>query len=264
MATPHVVGVVSLMLSVNPSLTPAQVTTMLQSTATPFPAGSTCTTSLCGAGIANAAAAVAAANGGGGGTPAPGAFGKTSPANLASIAGTSTTLTWGASSDAASYSYCVDTVNNGSCDGILAERRGSDVGVAVSGLAAGTKYYWQVQASNATGDTLANGGAWWTFATQAAPGKPGAFSKTSPTNGQARTRSSRSRSGGRRARGRRRTSGASRSTSGTCSSWKPATSTSASVTGLASRKAYYWQVRAVNGAGTTDANGGAWWSFRTK
>ena len=72
MATPHVVGIVSLMLSVNPSLTPAQVTTMLQATATPFPAGSTCTTSLCGAGIANAAAAVAAANGGGGGPVKPG------------------------------------------------------------------------------------------------------------------------------------------------------------------------------------------------
>ena len=37
MATPHVVGIVSLMLSLNPSLTPAQVTTMLQATATPFP-----------------------------------------------------------------------------------------------------------------------------------------------------------------------------------------------------------------------------------
>ena len=42
------------------------------------------------------------------------------------------------------------------------------------------------------------------------------------------------------------------------------TSTSASVTGLTGKKAYYWQVRAINGVGTTDANGGAWWSFRTK
>ena len=61
MATPHVVGVVSLMLSVNPSLTPAQVTSMLQATATPFPAGSTCSTSTCGAGIVDATAAVSAA-----------------------------------------------------------------------------------------------------------------------------------------------------------------------------------------------------------
>ena len=94
MATPHVVGVVSLMLSVNPSLTPAQVASMLQATVTPFPAGSACTGSTCGAGIVNAAAAVAQANGGGGPTP-PGAFGKTAPANLASVAGTSTTLQLG-------------------------------------------------------------------------------------------------------------------------------------------------------------------------
>jgi serine protease len=58
MATPHVAGVVSLMLSVNPALTSAQVLQILQSTATAFPAGSTCNTSICGAGILNAGRAV--------------------------------------------------------------------------------------------------------------------------------------------------------------------------------------------------------------
>lgn len=61
MAAPHVAGVVSLMLSVNPNLTPAQVLSLLQSTATAFPSGSNCNTSLCGSGIVNAAAAVQAA-----------------------------------------------------------------------------------------------------------------------------------------------------------------------------------------------------------
>ena len=63
MATPHVVGVVSLMLAANPGLTPAQVLTVLQSSARAFPTGtgSDCTDSTCGAGIINAAAAVAAA-----------------------------------------------------------------------------------------------------------------------------------------------------------------------------------------------------------
>ncbi len=60
MATPHVVGVASLMLSVNPSLTPAQVNNILRSTARAFPVGGTCTTSNCGAGIVDAAAAVRA------------------------------------------------------------------------------------------------------------------------------------------------------------------------------------------------------------
>jgi serine protease len=56
----HVTGIVSLMLSVNPSLTPAQVLTSIQATARAFPVGtgSDCTTALCGAGIINATAAV--------------------------------------------------------------------------------------------------------------------------------------------------------------------------------------------------------------
>ncbi len=61
MAAPHVAGVISLMLSVNPSLTPAQVLSLIQATATAFPSGSTCNTSICGSGILNAAAAVQAA-----------------------------------------------------------------------------------------------------------------------------------------------------------------------------------------------------------
>ena len=62
MAAPHVAGVVSLMLAVRPTLTPAQILTLLQSTVTPFPAGSSCTTTNCGTGIVNAAAAVDASN----------------------------------------------------------------------------------------------------------------------------------------------------------------------------------------------------------
>jgi serine protease len=80
MAAPHVTGVVSLMLSVNPALTPAQVASKLSSSARAFPTGApacnttndpiadplpvvewklcTCTTALCGAGIVDAAAAV--------------------------------------------------------------------------------------------------------------------------------------------------------------------------------------------------------------
>ena len=63
MATPHVSGIASLMLSVNPSLTPAQVLAMIQTTARAFPTGTVrdCTTALCGAGIIDAGAAVAAA-----------------------------------------------------------------------------------------------------------------------------------------------------------------------------------------------------------
>lgn len=66
MATPHVSGIVSLLLSVDPSLTPGQVLTLIQSTARAFPTGTgsyggDCTTALCGAGIVNAYPAVYAA-----------------------------------------------------------------------------------------------------------------------------------------------------------------------------------------------------------
>ena len=62
MATPHVAGVVSLMLSQNPSMTPAQVKARLQATARAFPTGTVadCTTPICGAGIVDAAAALVA------------------------------------------------------------------------------------------------------------------------------------------------------------------------------------------------------------
>lgn len=59
MAAPHVSGIVSLMFSVNPNLTPAEVLQILQRTVKSFPVGGNCSTSLCGSGIADAGAAVA-------------------------------------------------------------------------------------------------------------------------------------------------------------------------------------------------------------
>ncbi len=59
MATPHVVGVVALMLSKNPALTPDEVATRLKGSTRAFPA----TCSQCGTGIVDASAAVDAAAG---------------------------------------------------------------------------------------------------------------------------------------------------------------------------------------------------------
>ena len=54
MAAPHVAGLASLALGLDPTLTPAQVSGVLQASARAFPAGSSCTTSNCGAGIVDA------------------------------------------------------------------------------------------------------------------------------------------------------------------------------------------------------------------
>lgn len=64
MATPHVVGTIALMLSLDPALTRAQVTSILRATARPHPGASICTltanSDLCGAGLLDAKAALAA------------------------------------------------------------------------------------------------------------------------------------------------------------------------------------------------------------
>ena len=59
MATPHVAGVVALMLAKNPALTPDEVATRLKASTRAFPA----TCSQCGTGIVDASAAVDAAGG---------------------------------------------------------------------------------------------------------------------------------------------------------------------------------------------------------
>ncbi|HET7811196.1 MAG TPA: S8 family peptidase [Steroidobacteraceae bacterium] len=104
MATPHVVGVVALMLSAKPALTPDQVTSLLQSTARPFPA----TCSQCGSGIVDALAAV---NGAIGGTPPPPPPGNAeiepnnsrSASQLISTANTTINGTMGSTSDTDYY-----------------------------------------------------------------------------------------------------------------------------------------------------------------
>ena len=56
MATPHVAGVAALMLSLDPTLTPAQIKSYLQSSARPHPPGTICTIypGQCGAGLLDA------------------------------------------------------------------------------------------------------------------------------------------------------------------------------------------------------------------
>src|SRR6185436_2985319 len=109
----------------------------------------------------------------------PGAFTHTSPANAATGQSLNPTLAWGTSAGAAGYEYCVDTTNDSACSGWTST--GTNTSVALNGLTAGTAYYWQVRATNASGTAYAEGSttAFWNFTTLAAPG---AFMHTSPAN----------------------------------------------------------------------------------
>ncbi len=174
MASPHVAGVVSLMLSTQPGLAPAQIRQLLQQSATPFPSGSSCSTATCGDGIVNAAAAVIAA---GDSEPpvttqpptttqppagVPGAFDKLSPAPNTANVKKSVELSWEPSSGATGYMVCIeiDLSPDGVCDSFT---HGPYTGSSVRfvGLASGSTYEWQVRADNAGGSTVANDVAWF-------------------------------------------------------------------------------------------------------
>jgi hypothetical protein len=92
----------------------------------------------------------------------PAAPGSPSPANGATDLGTSVTLTWSASG-ATSYDLSVGTTNP---PPIVATAL-SSASYSLAGLLAGTTYYWQVDAANASGSTS---GPVWTFTTAASTG----------------------------------------------------------------------------------------------
>jgi M6 family metalloprotease-like protein len=192
--------------------------------------------------------------------PTPGYFQKTNLSYNPSL--NIWTIEWGASTLVDSYEYCLSTTD-GFCPNNLWTTTGTDLTADLSGLASGITYYWQARARNANGTTEADGGYWWGFTTNSLPG---AFQKTSPADGIA---------------------GQSISsiwldwtysdnyyqyeycvsTTPSCSGgvWTSTSSYSPGVwlNNLNPGTTYYWQVRARNSSGTTEADTGTWWSFTT-
>jgi hypothetical protein len=187
---------------------------------------------------------------------APGAFNKSSPSNAATGIAVNPTLSWATSSGATSYAYCYGTSTG--CTNWTST--GTNTSVAVSGLSNNTTYYWQARATNAGGNTLANGGTYWTFTTVA--GAPGAFNKSSPANAATGVAVNPTLSWAT-------STGATSyeycyGTATGCTNWTSVgTNTSVALSGLANNQQYYWQVRAVNTSGNTQANSGTYWSFTT-
>jgi Divergent InlB B-repeat domain len=200
------------------------------------------------------------------GTSSANAFGKTSPANGATGQPSNPTLTWGTSSGASKYQYCVDTTNNNSCDNSWTNV-GTATSAVLSGLSLNTTYYWQVRSLDGNGNVIAkaDNGTWWSFSTGTSSTPPGAFGKSSPANGTTGQPSNPTLTWGT-------SSGASSyrycvdtTNNNNCDlGWtNVGTATSVGLNGLNNNTTYYWQVQALNSNGTTVADGGTWWLFTT-
>ena len=171
MATPHVSGAVALYRSVFPSATAADIKTAILGAVLPTPsmAGITVTGGRLNAGAIGASL--------------PSAFVKSTPVSGSTDQPTGLNLVWVATLGADSYEYRYDTSNNSTCDtGWISS--GSTTSAAASALGPATTYFWQVRARNGAGTTMADGGAWWSFATlDVPPATPSGLTATpvSPT-----------------------------------------------------------------------------------
>ena len=197
----------------------------------------------------------------GSGTSGPAAFGKSIPANGELMLPLNVIHTWQSSAGAAHYEFCYDRSDNNVCDSTWVNRATAR-DAASTGLIPDTTYYWQVRAVNAAGTTYANGGAWWSFRTTAVA--PGEFLKTAPFTGELALPTNPTLRWGA-------SSGAATyeycldaADNNACdAAWLSVGGLSVVLNGLSVGTTYYWQVRAVNPAGTTYANAGAWWTFTT-
>jgi len=100
----------------------------------------------------------------------------------------------------------------------------------------------------------------------ATPALPGAFNKTAPANNATgRSRTALTLSWGASTGATRYEYCFDTVNDNACTGTWTSTGTARSVVigGLGSRVVYFWQVRAVNGVGTTLANAGTWWRFTT-
>jgi len=186
----------------------------------------------------------------------PNSFNTLTPTANQRITTTTPTLIWQASTYATSYEYCYSTSPN-TCTTWLST--GVSTNVMLTGLTHNTTYYWQVRAVNTSGTRIANGGTMHNF-TVTLP--PAAFTKSAPTNNATRQRTSITLSW---AASTRATSYeyCIALTTATCTTWKSTgTARTATITGLAKNKTYFWQVRAKNAGGTTLSNS-TFWKFTT-
>jgi len=129
-------------------------------------------------------------------------------------------------------------------------------------------YFWQVRAVNAAGTTQADGpsSSFWRFTTGMPA--PAGFAKAGPSNGaQSVATTGTILQWGASAGADNYQYCIDTTDNGLCDSsswsWVGSGTTQSIWWQLSPSTTYYWQVRALNGGGTTDADGGAFWSFTT-
>jgi hypothetical protein len=172
------------------------------------------------------------------------------------------TLSWGASTSATSYEYCIDEIAGSECDTDWVST-GTGTSVTLSGLPYNAIYYWQVRAVNSYTTTEADAGTWWSFAT--ITGAPADFSKLSPADEIINVATS-PLLDWNGADGAEYYQYCITTIFDDCTdplNWISTGLVSQVVVTLEEATLYTWQVRAVNSAGTTEANDGTEWSFNT-
>ena len=249
MAAPHVAGVAALVKSVDPSISPSAMSTMLTGHVLAFPVGSSCTLALCGAGLLDAGSAVVAAEAAYG-SRVLGAFSKTAPLPGATAQARSGTLTWSASSGATGYEYCLVAGLDTPCTTWTAV--GNTLSAAFNNLLGNELYSWQVRSANGARTFESNVSIRSTFTTASAvaPGVPTAVGGTPSLTAVALTWTAPTDNGGVAL-----TDYVVQYSSDAGSTWSTfadgvSTTTAATVTGLTSGNSYRFRVAAKNSVGT--------------
>ncbi len=158
-------------------------------------------------------------------------------------------------------------MNNESCDSTWVSA-GTATSATVTGLSGYTMYFWQVRALNAAGTTHADGSSssFWRFTTGMPA--PEGFAKTGPSNGAQSVATTGTILQWERSAGADNYQYCIDTTdNGLCDNsswnWVGSGNTQNVWWQLNPATTYYWQVRALNGGGTTYADGAAFWSFTT-
>ncbi len=194
--------------------------------------------------------------------PPPARFGKSAPANRAVNLDREFSLSWQNAEDAAYYEVCLDQTNDQSCDDDNWIPVAMQTSYALSDLTLNNTYYWQVRAINGGGVTTADDGTWWRFTVTS--GLPKEFVKWVPNDTAIGldtdfylTWSSSDKADSYQYCISKKY--------GECNNWISLGTAKMTHTGqLRPATTYYWQVRAVNEYGWTEANQGHWWRFETK